>query len=116
MLLSCTVISFTYGLNHLNGGQAIKHAVKRQGGRFLWRISLLRPLCFRFVGLSSRSLFLKRALRLFTFSYSYRIAVAYCSCCRIMLGGMLRFRDNFKSYYDRGAFVIVGAALFTPPP
>ena len=29
---------------------------------------------------------------------------------------LLRFRDNFKSYYDRGVFVIVGAALFTPPP
>ena len=33
-----------------------------------------------------------------------------------MLGGMLRFRDNVKSYYDRGVFVIVGAALFTPSP
>ena len=29
---------------------------------------------------------------------------------------LLRFRDNFKSYYDRGVFVIVGAALFTSSP
>ena len=29
---------------------------------------------------------------------------------------LLRFRDNFGNYYDRGVFVIVGAALFTPPP
>ena len=29
---------------------------------------------------------------------------------------ILRSRDNFKSYYDRGVFVIVGAAIFTPPP
>ena len=41
-----------------NGGQAIKYAVKRQGGVFLSRISLFWPLCFRFVSLSLRSLFL----------------------------------------------------------
>ena len=29
---------------------------------------------------------------------------------------MLRFRDNFKSYYGRGVLVIVGAALLTPAP
>ena len=29
---------------------------------------------------------------------------------------VLRFLDNFTSYYDRGVFVIVGAALFTTPP
>ena len=85
MLLSCTVISFTYGLNHLNGGQAIKHAVKRQGGRFLWRISLLRPLCFRFVGLSSRSLFLKRALRLFFFMEDFSLAAPVFSVCWLIL-------------------------------
>ena len=29
--------------------------------------------------------------------YSHMIAIAYCSCHRIMLGGMLRFCDNFNS-------------------
>ena len=42
----------------MHGGQAMKYAVKREGGGFLSRISLLWPLCFRFVSLSSRSLFL----------------------------------------------------------
>ena len=28
---------------------------------------------------------------------------------------VLRFRDNFESYYDRGVIVVEGAALFTPP-
>ena len=48
--------------------------------------------------------------------YNHRIAIAYCSCHRIMLGRMLRSRDNFKSYCDKGVFVIVGAAQFTLPP
>ena len=54
---------------------------------------------------------------LYPWLYSHRIATAYCSCHRIMLGGVLRFCDNFKSYYDKvkGVFVIVGAAIFTPP-
>ena len=39
---------------------------------------------------------------LYPWLYSHEIALAYYSCRRIMLGGVLRFRDNFKSYYDRG--------------
>ena len=54
----------------LNGGQAIKYAVKRQGGRCSSRISLLWPLCFRFASVSSRSSLLLRALRLFTLGYT----------------------------------------------
>ena len=58
VLLSCTSISFTYGLLAIEWWSGDQIRSEKAGGRVLSRISLLRPLRFRFVSLSSRSLFL----------------------------------------------------------
>ena len=58
VLLLCTLISFTYGLlaNEQRSGDQARS--EKAGGRVLSRIFLSWPLCFRFVTLSSRSLFM----------------------------------------------------------
>ena len=52
------VNSFTYGLLAIEWWSGDQIRSEKAGGRVSSRVSLLWPLCFRFVSLSSRSLFL----------------------------------------------------------
>ena len=117
VLRSCTLISFTYGLLAIEWWPGDQIRSQKAGWRvFIEDFPLMAPVfsvCQPFLEVI---ISVKSFAALYPLLYSHRIAVAYCSCHRIMLGGMLRFRDNFMSYYDRGVFVIVGAAIFTPPP